>query len=314
MASQLNVALPPDFKLNGGNYIIDRKISVGGFSIVYLAHNKNGTPVAIKEYMPSEIKSRESVLTPAIKIKEESDRVLFEKGMESFLREVEAISKIDDEYIIKILNFFTENNTAYIVMKYENGQTLQNIIQNKYHLLEAEESILKYFIDITKGVAVLHRHNMLHLDIKPSNIMIRNDGRAMLLDFGTSRLELVGKSMSPLMHTPGYAALEQHKNFYNPRNIGPWTDLYSLGATIYSCLERKIPPSASRRQTSGEPLGLKNRWYGEYNVGLLNIIEKLMSLEYKERYLTAPDLLQDLLRCKKNKVVDLPEVFFKSFL
>lgn len=312
MALQENIALPSGFKLNNGNYIIDRKISVGGFSIVYLSHNKNGIPVAIKEYMPASIKSRINPLTSNIEIDDKEDKDMFEQGMKSFLREVEAISKLNDPAIIQILNFFTENNTAYIVMKYENGQTLQQIIQHRFDIVSNENMLIKYFLDIAHGISILHKNNMLHLDIKPSNIMIRTDHSAMLLDFGTSRLEVIGKSMSPLMHTPGYAALEQHKNFYNPNNIGPWTDLYSLGATFYSCIERRIPLPASKRFNEDHVLDFKKRWFGEYNERLLDIIEKLMELDYKKRYPTALKLIEDIKKCKKNKMVHEVDHFFRT--
>lgn len=291
MAKQQNSSLPSGSKLQ--HYKIDRVISNGGFSIVYLAYNENGIPVAIKEFLPAAMPLRSSGET--LVFSNEEDHKRFQMGLRTFFKEAEAISRIDDRSIVRILNFFLANNTAYLVMPFEHGRTLQRIIINEFDTLD-DAAIQRIFCDVLQAISLFHAHDILHLDLKPSNIWMRSDGSAMIIDFGTSRIGREAKNHIPPMHTPGFAAPEQHRKFYKADLIGPWTDIYNLGATIFSCIEGEPPPNAEERMDNDTMPSLESRWAGAFSIKMLRIVDKMIRLEHDERPRDAQLILQNLSR------------------
>jgi serine/threonine protein kinase len=171
MASQPNQALPDNYQLL--NYNIEKQLSGGGFSIVYLAHDENKQPVAIKEYLPSGLVLRtEGSIVQATSA---DNMATFRYGMKCFFEEGRALANIAHPNVVRVLNFFRANDTVYMVMQYERGRTLQEHIQaNKGNVREG--FIRRVFAELLNGLREVHTRKILHLDIKPSNIYIRMDG------------------------------------------------------------------------------------------------------------------------------------------
>ncbi len=276
MASQLNQALAPGYQLL--NYVIDKQLSVGGFSIVYLAHDQDGTPVAIKEFLPS-----------ALVLREEGSKVhatsaenlnLFRYGMKCFFEEGLALAKITHPNVVRVLNFFRANETVYMVMQYERGRTLQEYIK-RHHAAITENFLRRVFAEMLNGLREVHTHKMLHLDIKPANIYLRMDGSPVLLDFGAARQTLTSEEsgLTP-MYTPGFAAPEQYKN---REWLGPWTDIYGVGASLFACIAGFAPQAADHRLEEDRYVSAKQLWAGRYSDRLLEIIDWCLQLDHLER-------------------------------
>ena len=234
-----NLVLPKGFKLN--EYVISKKLSSGGFSVVYLAYDKHGQPVAIKEFFPNHLHLRSKGTRIDFINMRENHR--FQEGLKGFKDETEIVMRLKHRNIIEIINFFEMNGTAYIVMPYEYGMTLSRYISNEKNATEGE--IISIIEGIFQAVQMFHDNNIIHLDLKPGNIWLRPNKEALILDFGTARIiDDPVKSKQPPMHTPGYAAPEQHREFFQPQRVGVWTDYYGLGATLYAMIEKKsAPPS-----------------------------------------------------------------------
>ena len=239
MSVVANRALPQGYKLH--NYRIDRAISRGGFSIVYRAVDDNGTVVAIKEYLPSGLVLRSEGSRVHASSIENLDSFRF--GMKCFFDEGKSLATINHPNVVRVLNFFRANETVYMVMKYERGRTLQQYIQGNQGMLP-EGLIRHVFSRLLTGLREVHSRRLLHLDIKPANIYIRTDGSPVLLDFGAARQVLAsrGSRVTP-MYTPGFAAPEQYKEGDSER-LGPWTDLYGVGASLFACFAAFAPQAA----------------------------------------------------------------------
>jgi hypothetical protein len=240
MSSDHLNALPPGFRFE--EHEIIRILGSGGFGITYLGfdHNLN-KPIAIKEYLPNDLAVRTDGST--VLPKSSADKKDFEWGLERFLDEARTLAKFDHRNIIKVHRFFRAHETGYILMEYAEGKTLSDLMKEKGKL-DADE-LWAMLEPILRGLKVVHKNEYLHRDIKPGNIIIRDDGTPVLIDFGSARQALGAKSRSiTAIVSPGYAPLEQ----YSVRgNQGPWTDIYALGAVAYKCLTGKVPPDATVR-------------------------------------------------------------------
>ena len=238
-ADHLN-ALPIGFRFE--EHEIIRILGSGGFGITYLGYDHNlDKAVAIKEYLPSDLAVRQGGTT--VLPKSSADKEDFEWGLERFLDEARTLAKFDHRNIIKVHRFFRAHETGYILMEYAEGKTLSELLKEKRKLSEGE--LWAILEPLLQGLKVVHRNKYLHRDIKPGNIIIRDDGSPVLIDFGSARQALGVKSRSiTAIVSPGYAPLEQ----YSVRgNQGPWTDIYALGAVAYKCLTGKVPPDATVR-------------------------------------------------------------------
>ena len=276
MPSQANRALPKAYQLQ--NYKIAKQLSGGGFSIVYLAHDENGVPVAIKEYLPSQLVLREE--GSLVQATTAENLATFRYGMKCFFEEGRALAKINHPNVVRVTNFFRANETVYMVMRYERGKTMQDEIQSRKRVIR-ESFIRRVFAEMLNGLREVHTHKLLHLDIKPANIYIRLDGSPVLLDFGAARQTLtVEKTKLSPMYTPGFASPEQYKN----RDLlGPWTDIYSVGATMFSCLAGFAPQAADQRLQNDKLVSAKKLWGGQYSEQLLEIIDWCLQLNYMDR-------------------------------
>lgn len=277
MASQPNQALPSGYQLL--NYRIDKQISAGGFSLVYLAHDENGTPVAIKEYLPSALVLRES--GTVVQATSADNLNVFRYGMKCFFEEGLALARISHPNVVRVTNFFRANETVYMVMHYERGRTLQDYIVHRKKEIR-ENFIRRIFAELLNGLREVHAHKILHLDIKPSNIYIRLDGSPLLIDFGAARQTLTTErsSLNP-MYTPGFAAPEQYG--HDRERLGPWTDIYGVGASMFACLSGFAPQAADQRMENDRQESVKKLWSGRYSEHLLELIDWCLRLDPLER-------------------------------
>jgi len=279
-----------------GGYKIVRKIAAGGFGVVYLAEDDQQRPVALKEYLPSSLAERlEGDLEPHVPPEK---LPLYRLGLKSFFEEGRALAQISHPGVVSVLNFFRQHETVYMVMNYLEGDTLQEFIVtardlNREKILR-ESTIRSLFDELLRGLRIVHQHKMLHLDIKPANIFITNDNRAVLLDFGAARdvLNKQGEFSRP-MYTPGFAAPEMYRR---DNSMGPWTDIYSIGACIYSCMNGYPPTEAPKRVETDELGRHMDRLRSIYSDGLIEVTQWCMALDPLARPQSVFALQKELAR------------------
>lgn len=276
MAQQANHALPAGYQLD--EYHIEHQLSLGGFSIVYLAKDGQGQFVAIKEYLPNSLALRgEGEIKPLIT---EEHMPAFRYGMKCFFEEGRALARLSHPNVIRVLNFFRANNTVYMVMEYEHGRTLQEFIQ-KNRAVITENFMRNVFTKLLNGLREVHSHKLLHLDLKPSNIYMRNDYTPVLIDFGAARQTLASDTpMLKPMYTPGFASPEHYRQ---RELLGPWSDIYSVGASMYACLAATAPQAADSREEKDRLAPAMVRWEGQYSDQLLETIDWCLCLNHLYR-------------------------------
>ena len=287
-------SLPPDTVIGG--YRVVRKISAGGFGVVYLAVDKEGQQVAVKEYLPSALTMRDAgALVPQVAPEKLS---LYRLGLKSFFEEGRSLAQISHPSVVSVLNFFRQNETVYMVMNYLDGATLQDFIVTARDLKKQkvfrESTIRSLFDEILRGLRIVHQHKMLHLDLKPANIFITDDNKAVMLDFGAARevLNKEGNFTRP-MYTPGFAAPEMYRR---DSTMGPWTDIYAIGACIYSCMQG-YPPNDAPQRLEKDRLALSlTRMRGVYSDNLIEVVEWCMSLDPLSRPQSVFALQKELSR------------------
>ena len=276
MQPQANQALPEGTRLE--NYRIVRTLASGGFSIVYLAHDANETPVVIKEYLPATLAVRtEPGQPPKIAA---ADLPRFRYGVKCFFEEGRALARLQHPNVVRVLNFFRANETVYLVMRYERGRSLQQHIVNRKGMPD-EIWVRSTFAQLLNGLREVHTNKLLHLDIKPANVFLRSDGSPLLIDFGAARQTLSAEGAKlPPTYTPGFAAPEQYAR---KSELGPWTDIYSVGATVYSCLAGVAPPPAHVRLQKDDLVPARRGFRDQYSAVLLDIIDWCLRLDHLER-------------------------------
>lgn len=246
---QTNQVLPPNTRV--GRYTIVRKLASGGFGVVYLAQRNDGQPVALKEFLPQGIRCRPEGSGPKVHCSDPHDNIRFQEGMKAFFREADTLAAIRNDRVIHIWDVFQQHGTAYFAMPVEKGGTLQDLVRRSSQPL-SEVQLARFFVAAAEGVAALHSHGLLHLDIKPSNLWVRPNGDVLVLDLGASRWEDEQIRDEHLARTPGFAAPEQHENAKG-RRLTPATDVYGLSAALFACLNQSPPPAASRRTKGDNP-------------------------------------------------------------
>lgn len=244
-------------------YEIISVLGRGSFGVTYLAWDKNlNQQVAIKEYFPRDYSSRDSGFTVHPSTGE--SREIFEWGLNRFIREAQTLAQFKHNNIVRVMSVFELNNTAYMVMEYEEGEDLSLLYKREKNL--SEQALLDIFIPVLEGLKLVHNAGFTHRDIKPANIYIRNDGSPVLIDFGSAR-KTTGAATQAItsLVTHGYAPFEQYNESDDKQ--GAWTDIYALGACLYCAINDKSPLDALTRGSnfisSGrdgyEPLSMINK-------------------------------------------------------
>ena len=283
------------------NYEIVDVLGDGGFGITYLArHRQLDLKVAIKEYMPRDYAHRDNesrvVSNPGAS---SADTDVFRYGLERFLQEAKSLVRFQHPHIVRAQNYFEANGTAYIVMEYAEGETLEAWLRARPRDDVDEDTLRSIFLPLLDGLREVHAHHLLHRDIKPANIYLRRDGSPLLIDFGAARSELGASGRSHHVQiTPGYSPKEQYAS---AGRQGPWTDIYSVGAALLRCIDGREPASALDRAEAfdnAEPDPLPEAadiGRGRYSVSFLNTIDHCLAWDPPRRLQSVDALREGLL-------------------
>lgn len=276
--------------LQNGKYEIIKVLGSGNFGITYLASTKIEVKgqigqmdvsinVAIKEFYMKDLNNRMSDGTTV----EGTQNTMVKNYRQKFKKEAENLAKLHHSNIVKVIEVFDENNTTYYVMEYVEGGSLDEYIKSKGHLQEDEA--LKCTLEIANALSYMHQNRMVHLDLKPKNIMRNSKGHLYLIDFGLSKqYDENGEpesSTSIGLGTPGYAPLEQ-ASYKQDGTLPATLDVYALGASLYKMLTGKTPPESSAILNEGFPLTLLQK--EGISSQTISIVEKAMSSAKKDRY------------------------------
>lgn len=286
MTQSKQSSLPAGFRLD--DYTIVRELSSGGFSQVYLALDHHDRKFAIKEYLPQDMTHRQP--DGEVTIIDELDREAFRVGLKCFFEEARVLAGIQHPNIVRVVNFFRANNTVYMVMEYTEGRPLSKELTLADGKLP-EARLRKLFAELIGGLREVHQQQLLHLDIKPANIYLRRNGSPVLLDFGAAR-QALRRPGQPLttMFTPGYAAPEQYDA---KAALGPWTDIYGLGACLYAMLGAGRLPSADERLRSDTLQPASLLFANHYSAPLLALVDACLQLDPQRR----PHSLEQMQQC-----------------
>ncbi|MCX8098515.1 MAG: protein kinase [Casimicrobiaceae bacterium] len=234
-----------------GDFRITGVLGEGGFGIVYAAHDDAlDRTVAIKEYLPSMIAGRTANQTVAVR--SPSNTAAFEAGLKNFIREARMLARFSHPALVEIYRVWEQNGTAYMAMRYIAGRTLREVGQSTTIAFD-EATLRQALLPVFDALELLHAQNVIHRDVSPDNIMLREDGYPVLLDLGSARLVVGGMTQAlTTVLKPGYAPIEQYVDD-GTMSQGPWTDVYGLGATLYYLLVGSAPPQSIARMIS-DPL------------------------------------------------------------
>ena len=275
-------------------YTIVKTLGQGSFGITYLAHPQMagslGTinvKVAIKEFFMRDINTREgSTVTGG-----SSRDGLFDRYRHKFQREAQNLSRMQHPGIVRVIEAFDANDTSYIAMEYLGGGNLDSLINLRRRL--PEEEALRYIQRIGEALSFMHTHQMLHLDLKPSNVMLNDIGDPVIIDFGLSKQYdengIPESSTTVGGGTPGYAPIEQ-ASYREGEGFPVTMDIYALGATLYKMLIGQRPPEADRILNDGFP----DDAFNGISQSTIDIVRKAMAIRKADRYQSADDFLAAL--------------------
>lgn len=248
-------------------------------------------PICIKEYFFKDYCYRETE-SFAVKVHSETGKVLFDKFKEKLIKEAKILSEVHHPHIVNVLEVFEENDTAYIAMEYISGCSLKYMMDREGIL--PEPKVLRYVRQIGEALQFVHEKNILHLDIKPSNILIDSSGKARLIDFGVSKrydIEQQETSTTMLTLSKGFASIEQYDN-EGTQSFSPCPDIYSLGATMYNLLTGKIPTESILRAT--RPLQNPSELNKDISPKTEAAIIKAMQIIPADRFQTVDEMMAAL--------------------
>jgi len=308
--------LKKGFRLNNGKYEILEVLGQGGFGITYNAEGKTSLQgelgsievtahVAIKEFFFKDYCERDSN-SMRVTISSTTGKELFQRFKEKLVKEAIILSKLNHPNIIRVIEIFEENNTAYMVMEFVEGNSLLDKL-NEQGTIPVCQSI-DYTSQIGVALSYVHTQNILHLDVKPSNILIRKkDDRALLIDFGVSKRyspEHKETSMTPVGRSKGYAPPEQYID-KGTALFAPSLDVYSLGATLYHCITGVIPPEPYEILEYGLalPSELNTILSGNFEQAIL----KAMALKKADRFQTVEEFIHAIKDTGKSKQETEPD-------
>ena len=285
------VVLPPGTVLDE-SYRIERVIGSGGFGITYRADDvKLGTRVAIKEYCPEAFGLRDQSLS--VRPKSERHQKVFEWGRESFLKEARTLAHFRHRSVVEVTRVFEANATAYMVMVFEAGQSMEQWLTGLGRA-PTQEELDRIVWPLLDALEMMHAQNFLHRDIAPDNIIVRPDGSPVLLDFGASRRAVaeVSHALTGIIKH-GYSPHEQYTS--DGRLQGPWSDLYALGATLYRAVTGKPPEEATLRSGDDRLLPAAKAAAGAYSPSFLRAIDACLRVRRRERPQSVAELRSLLL-------------------
>lgn len=272
-----NMVLPAGSILMG-NFLIGRVLGKGGFGITYQAYDvKYNYHIAIKEYFPVEIALRAAGET-SLMVRNKKSAELFRKGVEKFYNEASFVSEFNDNpNIVSVYQLFYENNTAYFTMEYLSGITLKDYV-SRVGTITPEQAA--YIADnVANALVDVHSKHVLHRDVSPDNIMLCLDGSVKLLDFGAARQVFPeGSQLLSVILKPGFAPLEQYMR--NGKQ-GEWTDIYSLGASLYYAMTKQIPEDPQNRFEDDSDLQIH---MNDIPPEFRGVITRAMEVKYTDRY------------------------------
>lgn len=263
-----------------GDYRIERVLGAGGFGITYLAEEMAlSRSVTIKEYFPSDFAARANEGDAAPR--SEGCAGDYRWGLDRFIEEAQTLAKFDHPNIVRVYRYFRANNTGYMVLHFEEGQSLKGWLKGLGRAPRQKEldGIVGPLLD---ALELIHKADFLHRDIAPDNIIIRKDGSPVLIDFGSARGDIVSasKTVSALVK-PGYSPYEQYAE--TSRQQGPWTDIYALGSTLYHAITGKRPPDAPSRMVKDDYVAAGEVALSAYRPRFLKAIDKALALPIESR-------------------------------
>jgi len=276
-AAQHRHALPEGFVLEG--YRIEGLLGAGGFGLTYRAREiELGRLVAIKEYLPNGIAGRETGQS-AIHVISDAAQADYDYGLGRFRDEAQTLVAFRHPNIVTVLRFFQANATAYLVMDYVEGESLEAILTREGPM--PEERLRALLGPLLDGLQNVHDAGFLHRDIKPDNIFVRASGAPMLIDFGSARQALCGASLGmTAIVSGGYAPIEQYTTHGKQ---GPWSDIYGLGATLYQAVTGHPPPEAIARIDADTYILAGAAVRRAYSGGLLAAIDAALAMKHENR-------------------------------
>lgn len=284
--SDKNLNLVPGIRLE--EYVIRQKLGGGGFSIVYLADDAGGQTVVLKEYMPRKLAYRGED-GQSIHPNDDKAAEQFGHGRRLFFQEANTLAGLKHRNIVNVINFFRANSTVYMVMEYQKGVNLQDYVKRHKGGL-SEKFIYHVFLPLLDGLKLIHSKGLLHLDIKPGNVHLRSGGEPLLLDFGAVHEMQQSRQYQPgQVLTLGYCPIEQSMvGGY----VGPWTDIYAIGATMRTCIEGAAPPPAEERRMKDNMKPAAELFRKNYSEQLLAAIDWAMEVDPMYRPQSVDELLQ----------------------
>jgi serine/threonine protein kinase len=276
-SAQHRLALPAGYEL--GRYRLKEILGSGGFGITYLAEDTTlNRRVAIKELLPNDIATRVDGTTVVAKTQTEEESLTWAR--ERFVGEGRALAACEHPNIVNVYEMVEANGTAYMVTKYEDGRSLEQWLRNLGRPPN-ETELRGILMPLLSGLEAVHKAGFLHRDIKPENIYMTQNGRPVLLDFGSARQAVSNRSMAMTsIVTSGYAPFEQ---YHEDGNQGPWSDIYALGAVMYRAITGKKPPEATRRLKEDPIEKLAATYAGKYDAEFLRAIDKSLAVDEKKR-------------------------------
>ena len=287
-------ALPAGYRLHW--YVLEHVLGQGGFGITHLAHDTNlDRRVAIKEYLPTDFARRRSDASVHPRTEAHAERYAW--GLERFLAEARTLARFDHPNIVRVVSVFEANNTAYMVMRFEEGDNLATLLERSGTL--PERQLLDCLLPVLEGLELVHGAGFIHRDIKPENIYVRRDGSPVLLDFGSARQSFGRSKTMTILVAPGYAPLEQY--YGDAATQGPWTDIYGLGATCYRAISGRAPLDAIARAKGVlgsareilQPAAELGR--GRYGDRLLAAVDRALQLTERDRPQSVADWRREIL-------------------
>jgi formylglycine-generating enzyme required for sulfatase activity/predicted Ser/Thr protein kinase len=287
--------LPPGTRLE--EFIIEQVLGSGGFGITYLARDKRlGRQVVIKENLPAQFCWRDTTsLTVQPRQSSGEDADNFQYSLESFEKEAGMLASLDHPGIVKVLRSFEANGTAYFVMPFVEGTTFDKMVRgHETQRRPFTEAELAPLLDkILDALGYLHDRGIYHRDIKPGNLLITAKGDPVLIDFGAARQRLSERSLT-VIESPGYTPFEQMQS---RGKVGPWSDLYALGGTLYKAITGETPAKSADRIFEDEvvPLAERSEFSSRYSVAFLARIDRAMRPRLTDRWQAAAEWMEKVV-------------------